>query len=165
MVGVDVSLAQIHSDLTGLVLRNMAAGALVALLAGVVGILLARSARPLLELSHEVDAWSGRDFARDDAIRAHLQQLAPRHRDEVGELAGRFVDVQDRLQTYLANLTEATAAKQKIENQLEIAKSIQEGLLPHEVPQIENFEVRAGASPPTRPAATTSIGSSCPTAT
>src|SRR6185295_12585364 len=100
-----------------------------------------RIAQPVRELTQEVDAWSTRDFARDDAIRAHLQQLANNHHDEVGELAGRFVDVQDRLQTYLRNLTETTAAKQKIEHQLEIAKTIQEGLLPQDVPKVENFEI------------------------
>lgn len=148
VVGVDVALAQIQHDLNKLVWQYLAAGSLVSLLAALAGLLIARRiARPVRVLTQEVDAWSGRDFSRDDAIQAHLQQLARDHRDEVGELAGRFVDVQDRLQTYLRNLTETTAAKQKIEHQLEIAKTIQEGLLPQEVPKIENFEVAGWSQP------------------
>jgi len=148
VVGVDVSLARIHSDLRSMVWRYLAAGALVSLLAGAAGILIARRiARPIGKLSHEVVAWSGRDFARDDNIQSHLQTLARAQRDEVGELAGRFVEVQDRLQTYLQNLTETTAAKQKMEQQLEVARTIQEGLLPQDVPSIENFQVVGWSQP------------------
>jgi phosphoserine phosphatase RsbU/P len=148
VVGVDVALDQIHHDLRSMVWRYLGAGALVSLLAAAAGVAIARRiAHPVRELTQEVDAWSTRDFARDDTIRAHLQQLATNHHDEVGELAGRFVDVQDRLQTYLRNLTETTAAKQKIEHQLEIAKTIQEGLLPQDVPKVENFEIMGWSQP------------------
>ncbi|MEX0642773.1 MAG: SpoIIE family protein phosphatase [Pirellulales bacterium] len=148
VVGVDVSLAQIHSHLRNMIWQYLTAGTLVSLLAGTLGIWIAkRIAQPVRELSQEVDAWSGRDFSRNDVIRTHLQQLALDHRDEVGELAGRFVEVQDRLQTYLQHLTETTVAKQKIEHQLEIAKTIQESLLPQEVPKIENFQVMGWSQP------------------
>jgi serine phosphatase RsbU (regulator of sigma subunit) len=148
VIGVDVSLGQIRSDLNHLVASYLSVGAVVALFSGLAGVLVARRiAEPLQQLSHEVDAWATRGFARDDAIRAQLQRLASDQRDEAGDLAGRFIDVQDRLETYLYNLTVATAAKQKIEQQLEIAKTIQEGLLPHEAPQIENFRVDGWSQP------------------
>jgi sigma-B regulation protein RsbU (phosphoserine phosphatase) len=44
-------------------------------------------------------------------------------------------------------LTDATAAKQKIESQLEVARSIQEGLLPDAAPRIMNFEVQGWSQP------------------
>lgn len=148
VIGVDVTLNHIQSDLRGLVWRYLGAGAAVALLAGAIGILLARRiARPLLQLSGEVDAWSARNFARDDAIREHLEGLSRRQRDESGDLARRFLDLQDRLESYLLQLTEATAAKQKIEHQLEIAKTIQEGLLPKEMPHLPNFEISGWSKP------------------
>jgi sigma-B regulation protein RsbU (phosphoserine phosphatase) len=148
VTGVDVSLDSIHSDLAALVKRYLLAGGLVTILAGALGILLARRiAHPLLELSHEVDAWSSRGFGRDDAIRAHLESIARKYRDESGDLARRFVDLQDRLETYLRQLTETTAAKQKIEHQLEIAKTIQEGLLPEKMPRIPNFEIVGWSQP------------------
>jgi sigma-B regulation protein RsbU (phosphoserine phosphatase) len=148
VVGVDVAMGDIRGHLAQIVGRSLAIGGLVAVLAGVGGTLIARRiARPLLELSSEVEAWSRRDFAGDATIREHLQALSRRHRDESGDLAARFIDVQDRLEAYLAELTATTAAKQKIENQLEVAKTIQESLLPTVMPRIENFQISGWCQP------------------
>lgn len=148
LVGVDISLDQIHRHLRNLVIRDIATGLVVALLAGAVGIVLSRRiARPINELNSEVEAWARRDFAKDESIRARLVSLSARQRDEAGELARRFVDVQDKLETYLVELTRATAEKQKIENQLEIAKSIQESLLPDKMPNVEHFEIVGWSKP------------------
>lgn len=148
VIGVDVSLEHIHNDLARLVWRYMVAGGLVAILAGALGLLIARRiVQPLLELSGEVSAWSARDFSRDDGIRSRLEHLAQRQRDEAGDLARRFVDVQDRLQTFIQRLTETTAAKQKIEHELEVAKTIQEGLLPRNMPNIANFQIVGWSQP------------------
>jgi serine phosphatase RsbU (regulator of sigma subunit) len=143
-----VWLADIHRDLWARIIHHLAAGGIVAILAGAVGVWLAhRISQPLVELSDEVDGWSNRGFARDDAIRGRLNRIAARHHDESGELARRFVDVQDRLQRYLAQLTEATSARQEIEHQLEIARTIQEGLLPAHPPDIANFEIIGWSQP------------------
>lgn len=148
VVGVDVTLTHIQQELADLVLRYLMVGGAVALMAGAVGIFIARRiARPLLDLSQGVDDWSKRDFAPDPQLRSRLVAMAGAHRDEAGELSQRFVDVQDRLQTYLHQLTETTAAKQKIEHQLEIAKTIQEGLLPAKMPKIANFEISGWSKP------------------
>jgi serine phosphatase RsbU (regulator of sigma subunit) len=112
------------------------------------GILIARRiAEPLQQLSQEVEGWAVRGFARDENVRDQLQRLARDQHDEAGELAGRFIDVQDRLEAYIHNLTVTTAAKQKIEQQLEIAKTIQEGLLPHDAPNIQNFRIDGWSQP------------------
>lgn len=148
VIGVDVSLGQIHEDLASLVRRYVSAGALVALLAVGAGVLIARRiARPLTGLAREVDTWSSQDFSRDEAIRARLEALAQHHRDEAGDLARRFMDVQDKLETYLQKLTETTAAKQKLEHEFTVAKAIQEGLLPDAMPLTRNFEVRGWSRP------------------
>ena len=148
VVGVDVSLNDIHHDLHRLVMSYVGTGALVSLLAGALGTWLAhRISRPILELSGEVEAWSSRGFANDESIRSHLVALASRQRDEAGDLARRFVDVQDRLQSYFIELTQATQERQKIEHQLEIAKSIQEGLLPEKMPHVSNFEIFGWSKP------------------
>jgi sigma-B regulation protein RsbU (phosphoserine phosphatase) len=148
VTGADVTLSQIHADLAAMVAKYLAAGGAVAVLAGILGsILAARIARPLQTLAHEVQSWSARDFERDDTVKVQIDRLARSNRNEIGELARRFVDVQDRLQTYLRELTEATTARQKIENQIEIAKSIQEGLLPQKPPEIEHFQILGWSQP------------------
>lgn len=151
VIGADVTLDQIHSELAAMVTRHLAAGAVVALFAGIVGVLLARRiVGPITQLAGEVQSWGARDFASDDAVQMRLEELAEKHQDETGELARRFVDLKDRLQTYLRDLTETTAAKQKIESQIEIAKSIQEGLLPQAQPKIDNFEIFGWSRPADR---------------
>ncbi len=148
VVGVDISLDEIHSDLRQMVYRSLGVGVGVALLAGAIGIALARRvSRPLVELTREVDAWSSRDFAKDESIRSCLMDLGMHQRDEVGDLSNRFVDVQDRLEKYLVDLTHATTEKQKFEHQLEIAKSIQESLLPETMPNVENFDIVGWSKP------------------
>ena len=148
VVGVDVELSRIHADLGSLVRQYLATGGVVAVLAGVLGTILARRmSRPLQEVAREIELWAQRDFAGDDAIQNHLSQLGKEQRDEAGDLATRFVQMQNRLQAYLGELVQTTAAKQKIENQIKIAQSIQEGLLPKQLPRIENFEITGWSLP------------------
>jgi sigma-B regulation protein RsbU (phosphoserine phosphatase) len=142
VMGVDVTLSRVHAEQLSIVLHAAIAGLAVAGLTGAAGVVVARRmTRPIEALSREVHTWADRGFAGDPEIRAHLGELARRHRDEAGDLAAKFVEVQDRLETYLRELTETTAAKERIEQQMEIAKGIQESLLPGEMPRIPNFEV------------------------
>lgn len=148
VIGVDISLSEIRAHLREQVIRSVGAGTAVALLAAGMGLFLAqRISRPLVGLTSEVGAWAGRDFARDDAVRAHLAKIGKLHQDEVGDLSRCFVDMQDRLQLYLVELTRATEARQRIEHQLEIAKSIQEGLLPDQMPTLKNFDIVGWCKP------------------
>lgn len=148
VVGIDISMDQIRADLRHLIFRSIGVGIGVAVLAAGLGIYLARRlSRPLNALSHEVDDWAKREFAKDDSIRQRLADIGEKQRDEVGDLSRRFVDVQDRLQTYLVELTRATEARQQMEYQLEIAKSIQEGLLPDKMPDVKNFDIVGWCKP------------------
>jgi len=51
-------------------------------------------------------------------------------RDEVGNLAESFVYMQDSLKRYIQDLTETTAAKERIESELKIAREIQMSIIP-----------------------------------
>ena len=53
-----------------------------------------------------------------------------RRSDEVGELARAFTKMAADLKTYIKDLTETTAAKQRIESELSIAAQIQKSMLP-----------------------------------
>ena len=55
---------------------------------------------------------------------------APGRADEVGMLSQSFVRMRDELKQHIADLTEATIARQRLQSELEIAKHIQESMLP-----------------------------------
>lgn len=54
----------------------------------------------------------------------------PESNDEVDRLALSFAEMQRSLKEYIKNLTETTAAKERIESELNIASEIQMGILP-----------------------------------
>ncbi len=51
-------------------------------------------------------------------------------RDEIGRLAGAFHHMRDSLKTYIRDLKETTAAKERLESELEVARRIQADMLP-----------------------------------
>ncbi len=54
----------------------------------------------------------------------------PRRADEVGRLTLSFVRMRDELKQHIADLTEATAARERLQRELEIGQHIQESMLP-----------------------------------
>lgn len=70
--------------------------------------------------------------------------------DEVGDLAESFSHMQASLKEYIHNLTSTTAAKERIESELRIARDIQMGILPKlfpAFPERKEFEVYASIEP------------------
>lgn len=71
--------------------------------------------------------------------------------DEMQELRDAFAHMQDELSTYIVNLKDATAAKEKIESELRIARDIQMAMIPHtfppfpDLPQVDLFAVLKSA--------------------
>jgi len=57
-----------------------------------------------------------------------------RSKDEISQLTIAFSGMQEELSTYLRNLRETTIAKEKIESELNVAHTIQMGMLPTEFP-------------------------------
>ena len=99
----------------------LAAGGLFLLL--VVSWLVARSiAQPLRRMAAATEKVAHGDLDID---------LSDIHReDEVGQLARSFTAMTQDLKKYIKDLTETTAAKQRIESELSIAARIQQSMLP-----------------------------------
>ena len=57
-----------------------------------------------------------------------------RSRDEISQLNDSFKAMQGALKKYILNLKETTAAKEKIESEIKIARDIQQGILPNIFP-------------------------------
>jgi len=70
--------------------------------------------------------------------------------DEVGKLTHSFGDMKSSLKQYIEELTETTAAKERIESELKIAHDIQMGMLPKIFPAFPNrkeFDIYATIVP------------------
>jgi sigma-B regulation protein RsbU (phosphoserine phosphatase) len=94
----------------------------LALLALVVVVLSRRLTRPLSALAASADT-----IARGD-LDAPLPPVESR--DEVGALARAFHHMRDSLKEYIRNLQETTAAKERLEGELRVARRIQAAMLP-----------------------------------
>ncbi|MUM77858.1 SpoIIE family protein phosphatase [Pseudodesulfovibrio sp. F-1] len=132
-------LAEVHRLSNVMVLIGLVGFALLAL---VIIYIARRITRPLSELSRSaLEIASG-----------NLDLMLPKvhTNDEVGDLAGSFRVMKESLKEYIANLTTTTAAKERIESELRIARDIQMGILPKLFPAFPDrteFEVFASIEP------------------
>jgi len=122
-------------------LQALLALAGLALLALVVVLLSHRVTRPIKAI-----ATSARDIAGGD-LDAPLPQV--RTRDEVGALAAAFRHMRDSLKVYIRDLAETTAAKERLEGELKVARRIQADMLPRPTAggRGEGFELGATLVP------------------
>ncbi len=82
--------------------------------------------KPLRQLSK-----STRELAQGQ-LETELPKI--QHFDEIGQLTQDFEQMRKDLKTYLETLTVTTAAKERIESELKIARSIQESFVPKKFP-------------------------------
>ncbi|MCP5002652.1 MAG: HAMP domain-containing protein, partial [Planctomycetes bacterium] len=86
--------------------------------------------RPLNILTEHAKELVTHDFSAPEDIRADIKLLPEKSKDELGELAESFLYMEDSLKKYIKELTETTAAKEKVESELTIAREIQMEILP-----------------------------------
>jgi len=91
---------------------------------------LNRIVRPLARLTVQTNRLVERDFNADQEMHEELRRVSENRHDEVGFLGGALYSMVTRLRTYIAELKETTAAKERIEGELSAARSIQMGMLP-----------------------------------
>lgn len=87
-----------------------------------------------------------------EIARGNLDAELPHIRtgDEIGRLTDSFDSMRVALKDYVRNLTETTAAKERIESELKIARSIQMSFLPKAFPPFpgkDDFEISARLEP------------------
>ncbi|MCH2132724.1 MAG: SpoIIE family protein phosphatase [Phycisphaerales bacterium] len=120
-------LAPVHRQLV-LNLSLMGAG-LVALL-GIIFFTGFRIVRPVRRLAQAVRQLGGGDL--------DVRVDPPPGRDEIGALARGFNDMTGRLQENIRVLAEETAARERVEGEIRLARRIQEMLLPDAFPALSN---------------------------
>ncbi|MEI6056926.1 MAG: SpoIIE family protein phosphatase, partial [Lentisphaerota bacterium] len=67
--------------------------------------------------------------------------------DEVGVLNGAFIKMKENIKAYIENVRLMTEARQQIEDELRIAKSIQKSIIPRNFPDIKEIEFSAFIQP------------------
>lgn len=87
-----------------------------------------------------------------EIAKGSLDVALPRKRsgDEVGELTTSFENMQLALKEYITNLKETTAAKERLESELKIARTIQMSFLPKRFPPFpekKEFDIYATIVP------------------
>lgn len=129
-VGMDKKL--IRKRLFAVVVRQQGLIFVIFLLSMVLAYgLVSRISQPLRRLAEHAKGLATHDFAAaEDTQSDAIAPLASGSRDEVGELAASLIYMEQELRKSIRNLTETTAAKERIESELQIARDIQMSILP-----------------------------------
>jgi len=135
VVGADISMRSLEGRLRETVLRSALFEILIflVLFLGIYAV-ISRTVKPLTELTGYTKVLIDQDFNWGESIRSKIRSIHETKHDEVGKLAKALVQMETTLQTYIVNLKETTAAKERIESELAIARNIQMGFLPQTFP-------------------------------
>ena len=101
----------------------------------VFGWLIRKQIAPLSELASEADYIASGNFA-------HPLRETPR-KDEIGLLNQSFRNMQASLIRHIKDLTAATASRERMERELQIARNIQMGMVPHDFPTSKDLDLYA----------------------
>ena len=122
-LGIVISDHDINADVLRMNQMTIILSVSGCLLLLLVIVLIARSfSRPLQVLSVASERISGGEL--DFEIPSYPT------RDEIGRLTSSFITMKDSLKGYIQELTEATAARERLESELKIGRSIQMSMLP-----------------------------------
>lgn len=133
IAGADVDIAFVDTLLAGSLRRSLLVGALAFVAIYFLSHYAStRFSHAIQRLSSYTGEFTASNFTSspDSPLRQEVVGLPDRHRDEIGRLAGSFLVMEDRLAEYLRDLTETTAAKERIQNELKLAGEIQADMLP-----------------------------------
>jgi sigma-B regulation protein RsbU (phosphoserine phosphatase) len=117
---------------------------------GVAYVLVDRISRPLKKLTAYAKELPSRDFTAPPAPDGEGPGLYLNYRDEVGRLAASFDFMESALRREIQDLITTTAAKERIDSELHIAREIQMGILPKTFPPFpdrRDFDIYAAMEP------------------
>lgn len=132
-VGMDLGF--IHDQIRSAIVQQQLVFAVIFLLALLAAfIFMRRISQPIAALANYTRELADSDFSHELDIPHSAQPATPGAGDEVGQLARAFSEMADRLRQHIEDLKRTTAAKERIESELGIARDIQMGLVPHTFP-------------------------------
>jgi sigma-B regulation protein RsbU (phosphoserine phosphatase) len=150
-IAVAVPIREIQLPAKTLVTRQSFIIALIFLGSLIVAYLLVmRVSHPLNLLASHARELPTTDFTAEEEESSPIDALSTKFKDEVGRLAESFVFMKSELRKNVKELMETTAAKERIESELQIAHDIQMGILPKvfpPFPERDEFEIYATLEP------------------
>ncbi|MDD4869923.1 MAG: PP2C family protein-serine/threonine phosphatase [Kiritimatiellae bacterium] len=151
VVGADIYTNRVNQRLHQTFLLCISIGLLSFLAVFLISILLSnRITRPIIQLAQQADQLGANNFVADEKCAIDLSKMAERRNDEVGHLALAFARMLKKLAEYIEDLRTTTAAKQKIESELNIARNIQMSFIPKTFPAFperKEFDLYATLEP------------------
>jgi sigma-B regulation protein RsbU (phosphoserine phosphatase) len=150
IAGADLAITYVNDLLTQSLNRSIAIGVGVFVLFFVISYLMStRFSRKIMQLAAYTQELSRSNFRPEvtSPLRLTIVAIPQRTKDEVGQLASSFIVMEDQLGTYLHELKETTAAKERFHNELKIAGDIQSAMLPHEFPASARIDLHAAMKP------------------
>jgi serine phosphatase RsbU (regulator of sigma subunit) len=100
-------------------------------------LLIRRISHPLTVLTIYAKRLAKHDFLSTLPNQHHIRTMAKISEDEVGNLANAFIFLEAQIGRYIRDIKETTAAKEKIESELSVARHIQMSLVPQSLPLLE----------------------------
>jgi sigma-B regulation protein RsbU (phosphoserine phosphatase) len=151
LAAADMDLGQVQSALRHILIEAAGLGlAILAIICLLSYLLLRRMLSPIGKLITYTENLSTSDFELLESQRTELSRIAKAQPDEVGGLAREFVEMVDKLEVYVEDLKETTAAKQRVEDELKIAHDIQMSFLKQTFPpfpECPDFDLFATIDP------------------
>ena len=139
IVGADIAIARLYARLEKSLHESILIGSLsfiiVFAVSFVIGTRVSRKIARLAEYTRELAATDFQPIG-DNALRREVVQIPRQSRDEIAQLAGSFIAMEGQLNDYLSELTETTATKERLRNELKIAGDIQLSMLPRAFAQV-----------------------------
>jgi len=150
-IAVAVPVEEIQLPARTLVTRQIFIISLIFLGSLIVAYLLVtRISHPLNLLASYARELPTSDFTSEEEEISPIDNLSAKYKDEVGRLAESFVFMRTELRKNVRELMETTAAKERIESELQIAHDIQMGILPKmfpPFPERDEFDLYAILEP------------------
>ena len=133
MIVAGVAESELSDSFRELAVRQAGSFALTLLVGTLLAVLFGRHLiAPLVHLSSIVKRLPERDFTLNEPDES--EELPIQRRDEIGELARSFAEMEELLRGTVSRLVQTATTKERLEGELNIAREIQEGILPKTFP-------------------------------
>lgn len=139
IVGADLAINRLYQRLDSSLRESILIGSLSFIVVFAFSFLIgSRVSRKISRLAEYTNELAAQDFqpVQDQVLRQEVVQIPRQSHDEIAMLAGSFIAMEGQLNDYLAELTETTATKERLRNELKIAGDIQLSMLPRAFNQI-----------------------------
>ncbi|MCI5159035.1 MAG: HAMP domain-containing protein, partial [Candidatus Electrothrix sp. AUS1_2] len=135
IIGADVALRFVSRNLYKALIFHAETGLGITLLTLlIIWSIVQKNIKPISWLAAFTKELASTDFYLPEEKQEELKYIAEQYNDEVGQLAEAFREMQLKLSQYIDNLQRATAAKERIESELRIARDIQMSFLKKRFP-------------------------------